>query len=354
MFGRLDSLASIAFLFLMWPGVISVVAQQAGSDSKPAQTPIQTSNVQLEKVDRGYADFPRGMTSFGATVLDGKVFVAGGKSGRAHHYARSYQNREIFSLDQKGKEWTTAGETLGLQGLALVAHEGKIIRVGGLEARNEEGEEHELRSIAAVKSYDPESKKWSKLPSMPHGRSSLDACVHKNKIYVVGGWTLSIDEDQEWASDMLVLDLAAEKPEWESIKAPFETRALAARAFKDKLFVIGGIDGKGPTKKVHVFDIAENSWSEGPKVPCEGNLKAFGCSAVSVAGHLLVSTYDGGIYRLNAQQSGWEKVHQLESGRFFHQMVPAGDSCFALVGGSHMKHGSRKEVEVYAVKSMQE
>ena len=184
MFGRLDSLASIAFLFLMWPGVISVVAQQAGSDSKPAQTPIQTSNIQLEKVDRGYADFPRGMTSFGATVLDGKIFVAGGKSGRAHHYARSYQNREIFSLDQKGKEWTTAGETLGLQGLALVAHEGKIIRVGGLEARNEEGEEHELRSIAAVKSYDPESKKWSKLPSMPHGRSSLDACVHKNKIYV--------------------------------------------------------------------------------------------------------------------------------------------------------------------------
>ena len=326
----------------------------------PATDPVDTlkekepspASIGIEKLDNKFADFPRPMTSFGAAVVGDNVYVAGGKSGRPHRYARSYQNREIFSLNLKdGKAWDTAGDTLGLQGLALVAHDGKIIRIGGLEARNEEGEEQELRSISAVKAFNPETKEWSKLPSLPKGRSSIDACVHDNKVYVVGGWTMAIGEETEWASDMLVLDLAQENPEWQSIAAPFQTRALAVRAFDNKLYAIGGIDeSDGPTDAVHVFDIKGQTWTTGPAVPCEGGMKAFGCSAIVRSGKLLVSTYDGGIYALNADHSNWEKVHQLETGRFFHQMVPAGEETFAIIGGANMEEGSLTDVEVFAVK----
>ena len=311
------------------------------------------ASVSIEKLDKNFAEFPRGMTSFGAAVVDDSVYVAGGKSGRPHKYARSYQNREIFSLNlEDGKEWNTAGDTLGLQGLALVAHDGEIIRIGGLEARNEEGEEQELQSISAVKAFNPETKKWAKLPSLPQGRSSIDACVHDNKVYVVGGWTMAIGEDSEWASDMLVLDLNLENPEWQSIAAPFQTRALAVRAFENKLYAIGGIDeSDGPTDAVHVFDIEKQTWTTGPAVPCDGGMKAFGCSAIVRSEKLLVSTYDGGIYAMNSDQSGWEKVHQLETGRFFHQMVPAGEESFAIIGGANMEEGSRTDVEVFSVKN---
>lgn len=335
----------------------SVADSDAQSDVSPS------SRVVIEKIETSFAEFPRGMTSFGAAVVGKRVFVAGGKSGRAHRYARSYQNREIFSLDlgdgeEGGDGWYTAGETLGLQGLAVVAHDGNIIRVGGLEVRNEEGEEQELRSIAAVKSFNPETQTWTKLPSLPQGRSSIDACLHDNKIYVVGGWTMAIGEDSQWASDMLVLDLEQDQPQWKSVPVPFQTRAMAVSAAGGNLYVIGGIDqADGPTDRVHVFDIENGSWSDGPSVPCEGGMKAFGCSAVVVAGNLIVSTYDGGIYGIDVStevetpvgQRKWEKLYQLQTGRFFHRMVPAGDSRFAIIGGSHMEHGSRNEVEVFSI-----
>jgi len=158
-----------------------------------------TSSVKLESVDAQIEDFPRGMTSFGATVIDNKLFVTGGKSGRAHSYARSYQNRDVYCLDFESKKWETVGETLGLQGLAVVSHGGQVVRIGGLEARNEEGEEHELRSLADVKAFNPETKKWTKWPSLPQGRSSFDACVHQDKVYVVGGWTMAIGSHSKTA-----------------------------------------------------------------------------------------------------------------------------------------------------------
>ena len=324
-------------------------AKIAAADEQPAAK--SDNRFTIEPIDRGYEAFPRGMTSFGATVLDGKIYVTGGKSGRAHHYARSYQNGEIWALDLAGKQWETVGNTLGLQGLALAAHDGKIIRIGGLEARNEEGEEHLLQSLSDVKSFDPETKKWTTLPSLPHGRSSIDACVHNDKIYVAGGWTLAIGAESVWATDMLVLDMSATEPAWKSIAAPFEVRAVSVNAYDNKIFVMGGIeDAGGPTDAVHIFDLENEEWTDGPDIPCEGGLKAFGCSAAVVVGQLFVSTYDGGIYRLQEDLSAWEKDYQLQQGRFFHQMLPAGDSSFMIIGGAHMKSGAQTDIEVLEVK----
>jgi len=129
---------------------------------------------------------------------------------------------------------------------------------------------------------------------------------------------------------------------------PFKTRALAVRKHKGHLVVVGGLkNGGGPTNEVHLYDLKTKKWSVGPAVPTPGPMKAFGCSATSIAGHLLVSTYDGGIYQLNRDLAGWSKIHQLEDGRFFHQMLPISDKRFALVGGSHMETGSSFDVEVF-------
>ena len=308
------------------------------------------SDTALVKVDSDYAEFPVGMTSFGATVLNNHIYVIGGKSGKAHSYAKSYQNRNVYrlNLDASEDEWQVAGENLGLQGLAIVGFGDKVYRIGGLEARNKEGEDHDLHSIAEFTAFDTKSGAWEKLPALPEGRSSFDACIADGKVYVVGGWTMGGEDETVWATDMLCFDLSQKDSEWQRIVTPFETRALAVRAHKGKLVAVGGIQSEGgTTNKVHVFDLESKEWSEGPEVPVEGRMKSFGCSAVSLGDHLLVSTYEGGIYDLKSDMSGWDKIHQLETGRFFHQMLPVNDSSFALVGGSHMQEGSRLEIEVY-------
>jgi hypothetical protein len=42
----------------------------------------------------------------------------------------------------------------------------------------------------------------------------------------------------------------------------------------------------------------------------------------------------------------WEKINTLESGRFFHRLLPLNDQNFVLVGGASMETGKFHELEV--------
>jgi len=327
---------------------------QAAAANKGHQIPRENDDAQapdkVEPVDVTLPEMPVGLTSFGAAVRDGQVFVVGGKQGRAHDYAASYQNRDIFRLDLNATDpdWDSIGQSLPLQGLALVGLGDKLYRIGGMQARNAEGEEHDLHSVTEFAAFDLKKQAWTELPDLPEGRSSFDACLVGRTIYVVGGWELKGDEESRWYSDGLMFDL--EKPEqgWKKFDVPFQARALCVRAVGDQLFAMGGIEpGGGTTNAVHVLDTNTQTWSAGPDLPTEGNMKAFGCSAAVVDNRLLVSTYDGGVYLLDQQTEHWAKVYQLDPGRFFHQMLPLGDSKFALVGGAHMEIGKIHELDVF-------
>ncbi len=347
----------IASLSVCEIGALAADGEPQPPETKRRETAMQKkpqqksrAPVTLKKINANCADLPRGMTSFGATVVGDQMFVIGGKSGRAHSYATSYQNRDVLRLSLTDGKWESISDNLGLQGLAVVSHRGKVYRIGGLEARNSEDQEHDLHSTAEVLQFTPDDQSWKTMPRLPVGRSSFDACVEGDKIYVAGGWTMAGEADSVWAQDMLVLDLSQPNPKWQSITTPFRTRALAVRAHRGKIIVVGGITkDAGPTGEVHLFDPASQQWSTGPEVPTTGGMRAFGCSAVSLAKHFFISTYDGDILRLSDDWGNWQQVGKLETGRFFHQMLPVSQSRFALVGGSHMQHGSNQEIEVFEI-----
>ena len=332
-------------------------ASSDGQRGDTSQSPLNSTRVGLKRAEAEFSEFPIGITSFGAALLDNHIFVVGGKSGRAHEYARSYQNRNVYrlNLDRNNEPWEVVADNLGLQGLAVVGHDGKMYRIGGLEARNKEGEEQDLHSINDFLAFDPVKKTWSKMPDLPDGRSSIDACVVGEQLYVVGGWTMAGEKKPVWLNDMLRFDLSQPESGWEQIETPFTTRALAVCANQGKLVVIGGIQQKGGlTNAVHFFDLQTGQWSLGPEVPAEDDMKSFGCSAISLGDNLLVSTYGGGIFRLaenrrGSGEWGWEKVYQLDIGRFFHQMIPLDETRFALIGGAHMEYGRQTEVEIYEI-----
>ena len=299
-----------------------------------------------------YPDLPESVTSLGAAIVDDYLYVYGGHTGHAHSYAHDEQAHNLCRLDlQNPQSWESLAEGPALQGLAMVAYDGKLYRIGGFTARNEAGEDNDLWSQSLVACYDPASGAWRDLPQLPEPRSSFDAAVLGAKIYVSGGWNLHGGDNATWLTTAYALDLSSATPTWERLPdPPFQRRALSVAAYDGKIFVVGGMQQQGgPTTRVDVFDPDTQQWSRGPNLPGEEEMEGFGNSAFAIDGHLYVSTISGNLLRLASDGSTWEIDRKLERARFFHRMLPFGKRHLVLVGGANMSVGKFAQVDVIDV-----
>ncbi len=307
-----------------------------------------------------YSDLPRGITSFGAAVIGDWLYVYGGHFGRAHHYSNTSQSNELSRLNLRNPEkWEMIAKGPRLQGLAMVAHGNKLYRVGGFTAHNEEDEDHDLRSVADFVRFDPQAKQWESLPSLPEPRSSHDAVVIHNKLYIVGGWQLG-GEKPKWHKTAWVADLSQEEIVWEPLpKPPFQRRALSLGHLDGKLYAIGGMQQKGgPTTRVDIFDPAGGKWSQGPSLidPLADaergkGMEGFGSSAYTMGRRLFLSTYNGNVQVLGPGDKTWHIATKLEDDRFFHRMLPF-NTHLLLVGGASMRSGKRLHFETVELSSL--
>ncbi len=300
------------------------------------------------KTSHPLADIPETVTSFGAAVASGRLYYYGGHTGSAHSYSTEGQANTLWSIDLKdGGAWKNHGQGPRLQGLALVADEGKLYRLGGFTARNAPGEDHDLWSSDSFASYDLATGKWNDLPPLPERRSSFDAAVLDHKIYVIGGWSMGGAEKNQWHTTAWVCDLTANQPEWTALPSPpFQRRALSVAAHDGKIYAIGGMQSDGNvTTNTAIYDPAQKTWSEGPSLIGSG-MTGFGTAAFATGGILYVSTYDGTLQKLSADGKQWELLGNLENARFFHRMVPVDDNRLVFLGGSNMQVGKFEEVEI--------
>jgi hypothetical protein len=69
-----------------------------------------------------------------------------------------------------------------------------LIRIGGFAATNKKDDEQNLVSTDPVAELiptnDPSKNVWKELPPLPEPRSSTDATIIGDDLYVVGGWQL--------------------------------------------------------------------------------------------------------------------------------------------------------------------
>jgi len=297
-------------------------------------------------------ELPVTLTSFGGAMNGNDLYVYGGTMGSSHDYYKGAQNGSLMRLTLGAEsKWETISEGPKLQGLALVAHGGKLYRIGGFEARNEKGEESSLWSSNSVASFDPATLQWTELATLPEPRSSFDAAVIGDHVYVVGGWAMAGDARSVWHETAWKMNLASEKPEWTAIaKAPFERRAIAVAAHEGKLYVIGGMtSGDETVLETDIYDPATDEWSRGPELVGNSGLTGFGASAFATNGHLYVTTVTGTLQKLSDDGSAWSVVGQTPTSRFFHRMLPVDDKRFVVVGGSNMS-GRIKAVDVFKVR----
>lgn len=300
---------------------------------------------------------PEGIASFGAAVVGDDLYVYGGHIGKTHQHSVENLSHHFRRLDLSAPAtgWQEVGEVAGLQGLPLVAIGERVCRVGGLTARNhQEDEKEDLHSQAEVSCYVPEPDRWQALPPLPAPRSSHDAAVLGNHLYVAGGWQLrGKDAEPVWHDTMLVLDLEAPTPVWRSLPQPFQRRALAVAAAGGKVYVLGGLGGEGTSRQVDVFDVATETWSAGPELPPqEGRLKGFGVSAFGVGERIFFSGADGVVHALETGGDSWlEDLGRLDTPRFFHRLLPYGEELL-FVGGA-ASSGHLADVERVDIGSLQ-
>lgn len=298
---------------------------------------------------------PQVVTSFGAAMVDGSLYVYGGHMGDAHQYVAGDQDHVLRKLDvagfeQTGKgEWQTLIEGPALQGLAMVPHGNSVIRLGGFTARNTDPAEQDLWSTDEVARYSPETNSWEALPSLPEPRSSHDAIVLGGKLYVVGGWQLAGNGNTTWHKTAWSLDLDKEGAQWEPLPdVPFVRRALALAAFNGKLYVLGGMEEQGgPTTKVSCFDPATQTWSEETPLPGQG-MSGFGCAGFATGGKLYVSTISGEVLERN-EDGSWTVKQKLDRARFFHRMLPLDSERLLIVGGGSMEEGKFDQLDIVNV-----
>lgn len=273
---------------------------------------------------------PRGLTSFGATTLKEQVYVLGGYHGTPHAYSSEGQSGELLRLDLATGAWTRLGEVDRAQSVALVASKDTLIRIGGMQARNDDGDPPDLHSVDTVARFDPSTATWRSLPSLPRGRSSHDAVVIGDKIWVVGGWTLQgRGMEGEWTASMLRLDLADLESGWTEHEAPFRRRALAVAQVDGRLAALGGMgSGRQLSVQLDLYDPESKTWSRGPDFPGSG----FGIAAIGRGNELFASGADGTVYRWRTGETQWTPVATLAFPRFFHRLALHGDELLVLGG----------------------
>jgi hypothetical protein len=297
-----------------------------------------------------FPPLPKAVSSFGAVACDGYLYVYGGHCGKTHGYDTQAVLGTFHRLKlDGGTKWEELPGGPRAQGMNLVAHKGKVYRVGGMQPRNKPGDPADNHSLADCARFDPRANKWEDLPALPAGRSSHDVVVVGDKLVVVGGWqTRGKGEKSVWHDTALILDLAAEELQWESVPQPFRRRALTAAAVGTKVYVLGGLGAEG--KPTDVFDVETRKWTTGPALPAEGKKPtSFSPSAATVGGRVIVNTAAGPVYRLNDTGDGWEKVGAAETPRVVARLIPLGPSAVLLIGGAAPGEGNVAGIEVVAL-----
>ncbi|TWT69297.1 Kelch repeat-containing protein [Crateriforma conspicua] len=324
-------------------------------DAKPTpQRPTVDATSKVNINDSGLDELPEELTSFGAAISGSKLFVYGGHTGEAHSYSNEEQSNRLWCLDlEKGEQskWQQVCTDHRLQGLAMVPYKNGVIRIGGFTAMNEKGEDRNLKSQTFVRHFDANSGSWTDLPALPEPRSSTDAAILGDTIYVIGGWKLDGESDNSvWHETAWKMDLSADQPAWQPIASPpFQRRALAVAAFDGKIYAIGGMKSVGgPTTRTDIYDPSSDTWTEGPSMPGTG-MAGFGASAFACGDHLYVSTMDGFLHRLGFGEAEWTTVAKIDPARFFHRMLPLDDHRMLMIGGANMEIGKFTDIALVDV-----
>ncbi len=163
--------------------------------------------------------------------------------GRLHYFGGYKTDRDTNSGDHwslsldGGKDWQREAELPDPRGhVSAAVLDGKIYALGG-----DHGHDITQIDVKSCHSFDPATKKWSQIASLPDGRSHFESStiVHKGRILIVGGRCNSSQPPRNVVGDMLEYDPKVN--EWHVVGAlPEKVLAPAAAIVSGHIVVSSG------------------------------------------------------------------------------------------------------------------
>lgn len=182
-----------------------------------------------------------GRGSAATGVIDGKLYIAGGRSSMSFI-------RRLRIYDLESNNWSTGANmpTATCEAAAGVI-DGKLYVAGGTSSGG---------TLNVLREYNPESNIWTTKASMPTARRNAAAAVIDNKLYVVGGTA---------PNGSILASLEVYDPVTTSwlikVSVPTAISSASAGVIDGRLYVVGGESaGNDFIQMVQVYDPASESW----------------------------------------------------------------------------------------------
>ena len=276
------------------------------------------------------------------TVLDGKIYVAGGILGAAPGYTDLFE-----AYDAQADRWTRlASLPEGRHHIALAAAGGRIYGIGGFS-----GAIPDWRAHASVFVYDPQADRWSSGPALPQARAEGVVAAIGDNIYFIGGRVPTSAEARhisEHADTARSEVLDVRSGQWKRIAdAPSTRNSAAGAVIGGKIYVVGGRqmvkgdDGRARPVNVaalEVYDPATDRWETRAPMPL-------------AQGGLAAAAHDGKLYVFGGEQfvphakvfheswvydparDRWSALPAMPTPRHGHGAAVVGDRVYLMGGG---------------------
>ncbi len=251
----------------------------------------------------------------GATVLNGKIYFAGGSDGTYKDTLECY--------DSLTNTWgslipiPSARVAMGVTSL-----NNKIYAIGGIDDNGD---------LLKTEIFNPSENSWSLGPSLPHTIDHGDAITFNNSIYLIGG----NDANSKIATNYI---LEANASDWVA-KAPMSVARGGQRLviFEDRIWAMGGNDAYSGTNTLNLvesYDPVSDSWRLEPSLPVK---KHWGSAWVAngkiyiAGGASAVDVYERSIFSFS-RETGWVSAGNLPENKFVADAVVLNDQVYVIAG----------------------
>ena len=208
------------------------------------------------------ADMPTARFNFAVAVFENRIYCIGGLIGGSNFYEGSKVSGAIEVYDPAKDVWETKKPMpTPLINLQANVIEGKIFLIGG-----KTGGQYSTNAI--TQAYDPILETWTQAALMPYPVSSYASAVVENKIYVFGGQAesgspMNLNTTQIYDTTQNSWTLG--KP----LAFPLLNSAACSLLNSKTIYVIGGQFGNNgnSTDTVQIYNVNKDSWSFGDSLP---------------------------------------------------------------------------------------
>jgi N-acetylneuraminic acid mutarotase len=191
----------------------------------------------------------------GVGTIDHRIYAVGGSCGQ-----QIYSTVERYSALSDSESWEeVAPMHIKRMGLAVCTHSRLLYAIGGSDGH---------RRLADVESYNPDTNTWKREQPLLCGRSGAAATPLAECIYVVGGYASGSIEGPMQLDIVERYDTVAQQ--WSYVR-PLNCRrsALSCVTLDQRLFALGGYDGKKFSSVVEIYDPERDEWTYGTSLTKE-------------------------------------------------------------------------------------